>query len=479
MDYYIYDAEELGYNPANAESIERYAQGLIGLTIREAVGEYAVEAKRNKGNLGQLIEKGFFGYENNNESLPDFCEAGVELKLTPFKKNKNNTYSAKERLIITMIDYMKVIHEEDLYASHLWTKASKILLVEYLYKKDIRDTLDYKIKYATLFSPQREDLPTIEADYHIIVSKVQAGKAHELSEGDTYYLGAATKAQSAADRRQQPNSPEPAKPRAFSFKTTYMTYILNHYVMRKKPREEKIIQERTNKDLASYIIDRISRYEGESTYLLSLKFGMIPPKSKTPKSLAASLTYRMLGVTSNRAEELLKANIVVKTIRIEKGKNRIDENMSFPTIKFKELAEETWEESKFARYLHEKKFLFVVYEKESKKKKKGNKKQEPEELILRGCQFWNMPYNDIEKYVSKVWHRTQEVIRSGNFGYKDEKGQMHYYFPKKADSPVCHVRPHGQNGNDVDEMPNGAMCLKHSFWLNREYIYAQLEERLK
>lgn len=63
MDYYIYDAEELGYNPARAESIERYAQGLIGLTIREAVEEYAVEAKRNKGNLGQLIEKGFFGYD--------------------------------------------------------------------------------------------------------------------------------------------------------------------------------------------------------------------------------------------------------------------------------------------------------------------------------------------------------------------------------------------------------------------------------
>lgn len=178
-----YEIEKLGYNPARAESIERYAQGLIGLTIREAVGEYAVEAKRNKGNLGQLIEKGFFGYENNNESLPDFYEAGVELKLTPFKKNKNNTYSAKERLIITMIDYMKVINEENLYTSHLWTKASKILLVEYLYKKDIKDTLDYKIKYATLFSPQREDLPTIEADYHIIVSKVQAGKAHELSEG--------------------------------------------------------------------------------------------------------------------------------------------------------------------------------------------------------------------------------------------------------------------------------------------------------
>lgn len=100
-------------------------------------------------------------------------------------------------------------------------------------------------------------------------------------------------------------------------------------------------------------------------------------------------------------------------------------------------------------------------------------------MILKGCQFWNMPYEDIEEHVSKVWYKTQEVIRSGNFGYKDENGKMHYYFPKKKDSSVCHVRPHGQNGKDFDEMPNGAMCLKHSFWLNREYIYSQLEERLK
>lgn len=467
MDY-IYDVEKR-YNPANAESIERYAQGLIGLTIREAVGEYAVEAKRNKGNLGQLIEKGFFGYENNNESLPDFYEAGVELKLTPFKKNKNNTYSAKERLIITMIDYMKVINEENLYTSHLWTKASKILLVEYLYKKDIKDTLDYKIKYATLFSPQREDLPTIEADYHIIVSKVQAGKAHELSEGDTYYLGAATKAQSAADRRQQPNSPEPAKPRAFSFKTTYMTYILNHYVMRKKPKEERIIQERTDKDLASYITDRINQYVGRYAHLLCDSFGMgMPAQSTSFKSYAAILTYRMLGVTSNRAEELSKANIVVKTIRIEKDKARIKENMSFPTIKFKELAEETWEESQLAHYLHEKKFLFVVYEKD-----------DYGDFILKGCQFWNMPYEDIEEHVSEVWHKMQEVVISGDFMHYGKKGKVHYHFPKKKDSSVCHVRPHGKNNKDVDEMPNGRMCPKQSFWLNREYVYSQLEERLK
>ena len=46
------------------------------------------------------------------------------------------------------------------------------------------------------------------------------------------------------------------------------------------------------------------------------------------------LTYRMLGIKGNQAEEFEKANIVIKTIRI-KNNNKIKENMSFPTLNLK------------------------------------------------------------------------------------------------------------------------------------------------
>ncbi|MGI6510063.1 MAG: MutH/Sau3AI family endonuclease [Erysipelotrichaceae bacterium] len=70
----------------------------------------------------------------------------------------------------------------------------------------------------------------------------------------------------------------------------------------------------------------------------------------------------MLEVSNNQAEEFVKANIVVKTIRIEEnGKNK--ESMSFPTFKFKELVEETWEESTIYNYFETTKFLFVVFTK--------------------------------------------------------------------------------------------------------------------
>lgn len=72
------------------------------------------EPKRNKGNLGQMIEECYFHYKCNNDARPDFAEAGVELKVTPYKQYQNGSLSAKERLILTMIDYCSVVYVKKL-----------------------------------------------------------------------------------------------------------------------------------------------------------------------------------------------------------------------------------------------------------------------------------------------------------------------------------------------------------------------------
>lgn len=38
-----------------------------------------------------------------------------------------------------------------------------------------------------------EDLKQIEEDWNLIIKKIRDGKAHEISEADTMYLGACTK----------------------------------------------------------------------------------------------------------------------------------------------------------------------------------------------------------------------------------------------------------------------------------------------
>lgn len=121
-----------------------------------------------------------------------------------------------------MIDYFSVINEK-FENSHLLEKSKKILLIYYLYDVNKKYNLDYRIDYVKLFTPPENDMEIIKHDFELIVDKISKGKAHELSESDTLYLGATTKGSSSKDRQRQPNSDILAKPRAFSFKNSYMT----------------------------------------------------------------------------------------------------------------------------------------------------------------------------------------------------------------------------------------------------------------
>ncbi len=473
MNYFI------EYDPTDPISIEAYSKRLLGMTFREIiekderpgrVSEDIVygdsdrsENKANKGNLGQIIEERFFHYQCNSDSDPDFKEAGVELKVTPYRKNNNGSLSAKERLILTMIDYCKVVNE-DFDNGHFWKKSRLILLIYYLYDPSIKQRIDYKIGYSSLFTPPEQDLKIIRHDYDIIVSKIRAGKAHELSEGDTLYLGAAPKGASSRDRRKQPYNDISAKPRAFAFKNSYMTYVLNTYIIPGVDTYERIASDDVTESFEDYVVKEIGQYSGYSVSDLCKEFGV--DERKKPKSLEAMLAYRMLGIKGNHAEEFEKANIVVKTIRI--GINgRIKESMSFPTFKFKELIQEEWDDSTFGNYLRETRFLFVVY------------KFDKENILrLSGCQFWNIPYDDLENDVREVWEKTVQVIKDG-LVVEVINGVRHNNFPKASENRVCHVRPHAQNGDDTYELPDGRLYPKQCFWLNNSYILDQIDDRLK
>jgi hypothetical protein len=88
---------KLGYNPSDAASIEGYSKKLIGKTFKEVrdsdtdenimvreASEYNQDFhdKKRKGDLGEMIEERFFHYHCNDDSRPDFPNAGVELKVT-------------------------------------------------------------------------------------------------------------------------------------------------------------------------------------------------------------------------------------------------------------------------------------------------------------------------------------------------------------------------------------------------------------
>ncbi len=463
-----------GYDETDPISIESFGQRLIGKTFQDVCDEDEMlqlnvvretsnyeashENKKRKGGLGNLIEERHFHYAANNDARPDFSEAGVELKVSCYKVNKKGGITAKERVPLTMIDYFAVVNET-FETSHMWAKSKLILFIYYLYQQEIKNRLDYRIDYVKLFTPPEEDIKIIKHDFDVIADKVRAGKAHELSEGDTLYLGAATKASDGSDRRKQPYSDELAKPRAFSFKNSYMTYVLNNYIIPGKSTYESIVKGAAVDSFEDYVVDKLNVYSGYSVDELCKEFQV--EFQRRPKNLESMLVYRILGIKGNKAEEFEKANIVIKTIRVGKN-NKIKESMSFPTFKFKELVEETWEESTFGNYLRETRFLFVVY-----------KFDENDVLRLKGCQFWNIPYGDLEGNVKDVWEETVKVLKEG-LQITVRNGKHYNNFPKSSNNPVSHVRPHAQNMDDTYELPDGRQYPKQCFWLNNSYILSQL-----
>ena len=91
------------------EAVHNRAKEAVGKTLKELNNGAPVNQYKN--SVGDAFEA-WFGKIKDSDSKPDMEEAGVELKATPFKKLKSGKYSAKERLVLNIINYEKVAEEQ-------------------------------------------------------------------------------------------------------------------------------------------------------------------------------------------------------------------------------------------------------------------------------------------------------------------------------------------------------------------------------
>ena len=449
------------------------AQDAEGKTFGEIDLTNRLANKKSKGGLGQVIEESFFGYTINSDARPDFEHLSVELKVTPFKHNKNGIISAKERLVLNIINYMEEVHTH-FYTSSFWKKNEKLLLMFYEWLPEIKRE-DYKIYKSILFTFPEADLEIIKQDWETIVSKIRVGKAHELSEGDTNYLGACTKGANKNQLRDQPYSNIQAMQRAFSLKQSYMTALVRKYIKNEDLTSFANTQELKQKSFKEILVNKFAPYIGKTEKEIAKRFGInYNPNSK---SFVPSIISSFLGIKGTRLddiEEFAKANIQFKTIRLEpNGKPK--ESMSFENIDFYQWTNETWEDSYIRHRFQETKFLFVVFEYKETKKENPNR-----ELFLKGIKLWNMPYQTIETEIRQLWEEINKKIREGvKIEYKKRGNKMVEAndLPKSNFNGVTHVRPKGSDGTDKVVLPNGQTITKQCYWLNSTYI-AQIVKHL-
>lgn len=444
---------DLSYDPTDKASVIEYAHELVGHTLREKADIDAVESpKIRRGVFGDAVEFAYFGIEPNSVQGPDFPEANLELKTTPVKQTKRKGLTAKERLVITMIDYMTVV-DEDFETSTLLDKASDILLITYLYEKE-KNPLDYVVKLATEWGLPQEDMPVFKEDWETVVNKVRAGKAHEISSSDTLYLEACTKASNSSVRRPQPFSDIPAKPRAWALKASYMTATYEKLGM------QAIIRSQGEQSLSllNLVRKRFSPFFGMTEEDLAATFGYAKKGTRKPKNLCALITRKILGVAPDaQIAEFEKAGIKPKTIRLTVI-GRPKEAVSFPKFDYLDIAERDFDSSDFRSYM-EQKYLFVIYRESA---------EERGVYRLSDVCFWQMPESDLPE-AQRCYDQMRANVLNGHAELS----------VKSSENRCCHVRPHGRNAADTSPTPYGAQVTKKCFWLNQSYLQEEIARILR
>lgn len=483
------------YDDTNPLSIEKYSKGLIDKTFETVLLDFFandtdafLESREKfnnpyrKGSLGNLIEEYYFGYQPNNSPEPDFPKAGVELKVTPYEVTKTGKIRAGERLVLGMIpnnEPLPVSFKE----SSAYRMLKLILLILYFRDKDI-ERVQHPIHYAQLVSIHSEtlknDLEIIKSDYDIIVNKIRSGRAHELSEADTMYLGACTKGSTAKKswRPQYYNPTVKAKRRAFSLKQGYMSSVINDYILNESKTYDVILDQPVSKEtFEEVVLNKLRAYKGYSSEELKETFHL---EDSTSKSIYSQLALNILNVKTENAEEFEKSNTQVKTIR-RKENGELAESMSFPAISFREFSEEDWEDSELYSFFSETRFLFVIFQ------------EVDQEYYLDDAFFWHMPIKDLEGKGQKEWLETQKIIREG-VEFRVSGSRVFNNLPNESKTNIFHLRPKADRaayyiqstgyskGNlekDADILPNGDLMTKQCFWLNRSYVAEQIKSSYK
>ena len=455
------------YDIKSAKSIFEYSKGLLGKTLRDFVWEN-YEPKKGKGSLGQMVENIFFLLETNSNPAADFSEAGMELKCTPLKKSKQDEYLIKERLVCNMINYCEVV-KEDFEHSHFYLKCQLMLLLFYLHQSN-SDNLDLEFIFSVLWKLPEKDLLIIRHDYEVIIDKIKQGKAHELSEGDTMYLGACRKGQKGESLMKQPNNPDIDAPRrAFSLKMAYMRTVLDYVVQSGKNAVSNVagVQSElvSTTALRQHSFDDIllSRFNP----FMRMSYKIIAKRKKVdisnnPKNKLAMIANAIAASAKcsnvNRSEEFLKAGLTMKTIRMQ-ANGVIKEAMSFENIDYIEVAEcEDWFDSRLYE-LYSSRFMFVVFKEQNTGK---------EDYILDDVFFWTMPQEDLD-WAEVYWNHIKDNILANHISEK--------YWWKGADKKKFHVRPKAQKANNLAPTPNGGKAKKFCYWFNNDYVREIIDNR--
>ncbi|KGX92761.1 DNA mismatch repair protein MutH [Pontibacillus halophilus JSM 076056 = DSM 19796] len=417
-----------------------------------------MKRKKDKGNIGNMIQSDFFGIPANSIKGSDFIHHNIELKVTPVLKNKKAGYSSKERLVLGMINYMedyKISFEESIVNK----KASNMLLIFYLHEENT-PVEEFKIIKTARFRLSESDKSKVRIDYHSIVDKIEQGKAHEISEKQQKIMGACTKGQGKGkDLVKQPFSIQKAKSRAYSYKVGYMSSYFRKLVT---PEQVEHINIPPHSSFLDTVTETLNEYTGKTDE--QIQFEM--KKEVNGKSSLFNLIGLMFGTKGgnlNHTDEFLKEGYAIKTVR-----NRLDkknnQDMSFPNIDFTEIAYDEFEESTWYSCFAETTYILTVWDEYEYGKNR-----------FLGYTIW-VPDEDFIHKASELFYQIKDMINSDSITVEiDESKGKHGRWSDNLpggirDYPPFQIRPKGSGKSVFVTLPSGITIKKKCLFINKGYI---------
>lgn len=508
----------IGYDEFSIESIEAYARKSIG----KRFSDYFVVSdnqKNDKGIIGNLYQEKYFGIKRNPSRDPDFKKANLELKVFGYTIDGKNVVRADQRLALTTVDYFEFESKIPFEESHLYKKCQNMLFVVFMLENDT-SRYDSKIKYVRVYKFSelvRHDYKQIESDFNYINKKIKSGKADCLSESDTEYLAVSRTGNKNSKVQLAPGEVY-ALPRRFSFKQSYMSYLLQQYIVTeipfskstrktKKALDVKFGKSKSFDDLLNKIdkkylnknIKRCAKGKAITQYVPVIDWN-------NSKHSLSMFTFALFGIKSNQTPYLKKTNTIIKSVLINKN-NRINESLSFPVYHFSDIVQsENWIESEIYNYFSGTRFVLMLY-------KEMNKR-----IVYAGHYILTFTDEELEMNLKPIWERIKKEINDGvkfTLSITSKGGlRVSNTLPGMADYKMCHTKTHSsktaykiklcnivgdseeakecikkytegdyfylgkQNLNNYGDMlPNGDIMTKQCIWINSSYILKRLKEQ--
>jgi DNA mismatch repair protein MutH len=475
--------KHFNYDHTDEDSIMARARLLKGKTLgfvsQKSPYEEDAFKKSNKGNIGNFIEKHWFGILNNSNPAPDFEEAGIELKVCPIRRS-SGALVTDQRTKICSIDFFK-LYDETWESSHVKNKLNKVLFIFYQRKEEYEDLYDKKVLGAALWELSKQDrLDTIVSDWHTAYNVNIHGMSHELTETffdilSTSRTTGGTTIDGEKDMVKQPNTrfQTYAKKRAFSLKPSFTKQFWQEYT---NPESFESITSSldlsSSENYESVLVNAISKYEGKTMGEIANMFNTSIPggKAAVPSIIKLAIGFKSV---KSKIKEFEQLGILVKTFPVRTSDMRPWEAVSFPSIKIKEFTNEDWDESTFLSQIG--KILFVPFSAEKSGTKAKDKK-------LYKPFFWS-PNSDEIELIRSEWE-TYKAQSSQKFVIYEKPVKSKKRFEEvltnisKASETECiHLKPHSVAGKrDKDKF--GTSIPKLSFWFNKDFLQKLLIKSL-